>query len=112
MAISVSGNTDIGTDPWIPFNSVQFYLYSTKTIQLSQGALQSPEPEPPWRTKAKHTHKHTHTHTHSPFFISFVQTVIFSVSVLLRQMRTDRHTHTHTFSFTLMKLIHTGQHIQ
>ena len=54
MAISVSGNTDIGTDPWIPFNSVQFYLYSTKTIQLSQGTLQSPEPEPPIWSKEKY----------------------------------------------------------
>ena len=29
------------------FNSIQFYLYSAKTIQLSQGALQSPGLEPP-----------------------------------------------------------------
>ena len=31
----------------IQFNSIQFYLYSAITIQLSLGALQSPEPEPP-----------------------------------------------------------------
>ena len=30
----------------IQFNSIQFYLYSAITIQLSQGALQSPDPEP------------------------------------------------------------------
>ena len=30
------------------FNSIQLYLYSTKTIKLSSGALQSPEHEPPW----------------------------------------------------------------
>ena len=29
------------------FNSIQFYLYSAITIQLSLGALQSPEPETP-----------------------------------------------------------------
>src|SRR4029434_4815178 len=29
------------------FNSIQFHLYSTKTMKLSQGALQSPGPEPP-----------------------------------------------------------------
>ena len=28
-------------------NSITFYLYSAITIQLSLGALQSPEPEPP-----------------------------------------------------------------
>src|SRR4029434_10814064 len=32
----------------IQFNSIQFYLYSAKTIQLSQGALQSPVPGPPY----------------------------------------------------------------
>ena len=31
----------------IQFNSIQFYLYSAITIQLSLGALQSPEPETP-----------------------------------------------------------------
>ena len=31
----------------IQFNSIQFYLYSGITIQLSLGALQSPEPETP-----------------------------------------------------------------
>ena len=31
----------------IQFNSIQFYLYSAITVQLSLGALQSPEPEPP-----------------------------------------------------------------
>src|SRR4029434_7769424 len=31
----------------IQFNSIQFYLYSAITIQLSLGALQSPKPEPP-----------------------------------------------------------------
>src|SRR4029434_4194953 len=31
----------------IKFNQIQFYLYSAITIQLSQGALQSPEPGPP-----------------------------------------------------------------
>src|SRR4029434_154805 len=29
------------------FNSIQFHLYSAITIQLSLGALQSPEPETP-----------------------------------------------------------------
>ena len=28
-------------------NSILLYLYSAKTIQLSQSALQSPVPEPP-----------------------------------------------------------------
>ena len=27
--------------------SIQFYLYSAKTLKLSQGAFQSPGPEPP-----------------------------------------------------------------
>src|SRR4029434_3509247 len=31
----------------IQFNSIQFYLYRAITIQLSLGALQSPEPETP-----------------------------------------------------------------
>ena len=31
----------------IQLNSIQFYLYSAITIQLSLGALQSPEPETP-----------------------------------------------------------------
>ena len=30
----------------VHFNSIQFYLYSAITTQLSQGALQSPEPGP------------------------------------------------------------------
>ena len=29
-------------------NEIKCNLFSAITIQLSQGALQSPEPEPPW----------------------------------------------------------------
>ena len=37
----------MGPDDGTLFNSIQFYLYSAITIQLSLGALQSPEPETP-----------------------------------------------------------------
>src|SRR4029434_8695195 len=35
------------TNVYIQLNSIQFYLYRAITIQLSLGALQSPEPETP-----------------------------------------------------------------
>src|SRR4029434_931486 len=51
----------------IQFNSIQFYLYSAITIQLSLGALQSPEPETPlvqaqwqhWQEKTPRSEEHT-----------------------------------------------------
>ena len=34
-------------EPYRQEHTIQFYSYSAKTIQLSQGALQSQVPEPP-----------------------------------------------------------------
>src|SRR4029434_712957 len=48
---SVQQEVDSCTFNSIQFNSIQLYLYSAITRQLSLGALQSPEPEPP---KCKH----------------------------------------------------------
>src|SRR4029434_5130048 len=95
MAISVSGNTDIGTDPWIPFNSIQFnFIYiAPKQYNCLKALCRAQSLNPPG---AQRQNTHTHTHTHHPVFISFLQTVNFSVSLLPTQIRTDRHTHTHT----------------
>src|SRR4029434_371520 len=47
LLLSYKQNTAQYKHVGIQFNSIQFYLYSAITIQLSLGALQSPEPEPP-----------------------------------------------------------------
>ena len=43
-----------GLNVSIQFSSIQFYLYSAKSMKLSQGALESPVLEPPW---SRHKHK-------------------------------------------------------
>ena len=59
----------------IQFNSIQLYLYSAITIQLSLGALQSPEPDIAPYCVPYRLHSGMETHHTQCFTVGYVRSI-------------------------------------